>query len=406
MSLRYLLRAHRQAFVSVVNVFACVGVTIGVAALIIVMSVMNGFRDNITSYIFGVSGHIVITGNNGLIEDYIKKERSLSEIPKIDLVLPSIQSQAMVRSSYRDLGVSVQGMRYNDLYKRGMIFDHIVDGAIDVNDYEEVAFIGRGLADNLNVGVGDMISIIAPGGMMSIVGFLPLMKEVRISGIYNSGIYDRDNSYVYIPIELSRLLFGYEESVVNTININVSSDRYTQEVADVVSVAMNDVNVSTWHDHYGSLFHALRIERNAMLCILSLIVVVALFNIISGLFMLVYDKWDSIAILRTMGASSTEIMAIFISCGMAIGCVGLFFGVLAGCLIAVNIQNIRALLDMFAGVGVIDSLVAFLSDLPAVLLFGDVVFVVLLVLLCSVVAVVWPARRAASIQPGDVLRRV
>lgn len=400
---RYLRPRRQEGFISVIASFSLLGIALGVATLIIVMAVMNGFRQELLDRILGVNGHITIYANDGRIENYASLSEKLARIEGVQLAQPQVQGQVMVTHDGEASGAVVRGMRPADLRDRPLLADNVVSG--DVSDYGEAgAIVGSRLARSLRLDVGGRITLVSPRGRQSVMGTLPRVKSYPIAGLFEVGMYEYDNSFIYLPMVDAQKFFK-KEGAANAIELfvenpdNVSSIR--EEVRQTLGVGFRTVD---WQRANASFFNAIQVERNVMFLILTLIIVVAAFNIISGQIMLVKDKGSAIAILRTMGATRGAIMRIFLLSGASIGFVGTAVGFGLGIAFSLNIETIRQALQSVTGTELFAAEIYFLSQLPAKVDPAEVTAVVLMALGLSLLATLYPSWRAARLDPVEALR--
>ncbi|MDX2222923.1 MAG: lipoprotein-releasing ABC transporter permease subunit [Rhodospirillaceae bacterium] len=404
MAARYLRSRRREGFVSVIAGFSFVGIALGVATLIIVMAVMNGFRQDMMSRILGVNGHIDVAAVTMAIGDFDELRRQLRDIPGVVSAVPLIQGQAMASGNRRSDGVLVRGMTGADLKDRDWVANNILQGSLDAFDAGEGIAIGSRLAERFAVAAGDTLTLISPNGQVTAFGAVPRVQTFKIAAVFNVGMSDFDSSVVFMPLGLAQTYFKYPASVTN-FEIHVDDpDRARLIAPRVAEVAGPGRRVLSWEQTNGPFFNALQVERNVMFLILTLIILVAAFNIISGLIMLVKDKARDIAILRTMGASRGAIMRIFFMAGASIGGVGTVLGFLLGLVVCDNIEAIRQFLSRIAGTDLFSPEIYYLSQLPARMEWTETGSVVVMSLVLSFLATLYPSWRAAQTDPVEALR--
>ncbi len=400
---RYLKSKKEESFIAVVSLFSLIGTALGVAALIAVMSVMAGVRQEWSNMLVGAMGEVNIysSAHSGIKNfDYIIQKLKAS--PFISDATPVIEKQALLATERDNSGVQVRGIRKNDLDKKQVIANKMVFGSL--SQFEDNAIIiGEALANNLKIIIGDKVKIISPQTTSVLVGNVPRIKTCEVVGIFNSGAPDLDNLTVFMPLDLAQKFFKLTEEV-SLIEINAKTQNYTTIKQQIDAEFQNQFRIVDWTQRNASLMNALEIEKMAMFMILTLIMIVAAFNIISGLIMLVKDKTSDIAILRTMGATKSMIVRIFLISGSAIGIMGTGLGVLLGVSFAKNVDNIRRFLEKITGTTIFDPLVYFLSFLPAKVQVSDVISITLMSLTLSVLATIYPAYRAAKLNPAIILK--
>ena len=399
---RYLRARREEGFVSVIAVFSFLGIMLGVAVLIIVMAVMNGFRQELLSRILGVNGHLTVYANGG-IENFDSLAARLQAVSGVVMVTPQVHGQVMITTQGSATGALVRGLRKEDVAARPILADNIVAGSLD--DYgDDSILLGTRLARQLGVGVGGDVTLVSPSGTTTVMGTVPRMKTYRIAGLFEVGMYEYDNGFVYMPMEAAQRFFRLPEAV-NAIELFVGNPDRAEEarmrVSDLLGPGYRTVD---WQRSNAAFFGAIQTERNVMFLILSLIIVVAAFNVLSGQTMLVKDKGRDIAILRTMGATRGMVMRIFFLSGASIGVVGTAFGFALGLAFAQNIEAIRQLLQNLTGTQLFQAEIYFLSRLPAEVDATEVAIVVGLALVLSFLAPLYPAWRAARLDPVEALR--
>jgi lipoprotein-releasing system permease protein len=400
---RYLRPRRQEGFISVIAGFSLLGIALGVATLIIVMAVMNGFRQELLDRILGINGHITIYANDGSIEDYPTLVDRLSGIPGVTLVQPQVQGQVMVTHNGEASGAVVRGMSLADLRDRDLIAGNVTAGRLD--DYGEGgALVGRRLAQSLRLGSGGRITLVSPRGRQSVMGTLPRVKSYPIAGLFEVGMYEYDSSFVYLPLDDAQRFFKKGDAV-NAIELFVENpDNVPQIRRKAEAVLGAGFRSVDWQRANASFFNAIQVERNVMFLILTLIILVAAFNIISGQIMLVKDKGPDIAILRTMGATRGMVMRIFLLSGASIGVVGTAAGFALGLAFSLNIETIRQALQSLTGAELFAAEIYFLSQLPAKVEAGEVAAVVGMALALSLLATLYPSWRAARLDPVEALR--
>jgi lipoprotein-releasing system permease protein len=404
---RYLKPRRKEGFVSVIAGFSFLGIMLGVATLIIVMSVMNGFRHELLGRLLGYAGHVVVGSNTGQMTDFDAIAERLRRVAGVVEATPLIDGQAMANAHNIPAPAHVRGIKAEDLERHRLFAARIVDGKLA--DFKgESIIIGYRMAQNLGVRVGDRLSLIVPvrgGGIATPFGALPTRTvSYRIVGLYNIGMSDIDRLIVLMPLPAAQALFDYENAVTG-IELSIRNPDRTEEAATaVLGLNLPNISVRTWQQTYSTYFNALRVERNVMFLILTLIIIVAAFNIISSLVMMVKDKTQAIAILRTMGATRGTILRIFILSGASIGVVGTLLGVGLGLLISYNIDTIKRGLEQLLSFRLFPDEIYFLSRLPAIVDLNEVLQVSAMGLALTLLATIYPSWKAARLDPVEALR--
>ncbi|WP_160004627.1 lipoprotein-releasing ABC transporter permease subunit [Rhizobium sp. 18055] len=402
---RYLRARRKEAFISVIAGFSFIGIMLGVATLIIVMAVMNGFRTELISRILGINGHMIVQPIDGPFTDYPALTDRLGAVPGVKVALPLVEGQTLASGAGgAGTGALVRGIRPEDLTKLKTVSDNIKSGDMVGFAAGQGVLIGSRMAEQLGLQAGDNITLISPEGDVTPMGINPRVKSYKVSGIFEIGMSEYDATIIYMPLEEAQLYFN-AEGLVQSIELFVDNpDDIDQLRPKVEAAAGRQIAITDWRQRNQTFFSALQVERNVMFMILTLIVLVAALNIISGLIMLVKDKGSDIAILRTMGATSGAIMRIFFMTGAAIGLVGTFAGVLLGVLVCVNIEKIREFFSWVSGTVLFDPQLYFLSQLPAKMQVSETVSVVVMALTLSFIATIFPAWRASKLDPVQALR--
>ncbi len=400
---RYLRARRKEGFISVIAGFSLLGIALGVATLIIVMSVMNGFRAELLNRILGVNGHITVYANGGEITGYDDLATRLASIDRVTRAHPQVQGQVMVTNRGEASGAVVRGMAAADLLERDILADNVTSGSARAFG-DDGALVGRRLATKLGLSVGDQITLVSPRGNTTVMGTVPRVKSFPIAGLFEVGMYEYDSSFVYLPLDQAQQFFRTGEGV-NAIEMFVQNpDDVDQVRATIDQMLGSGYRTVDWQRANASFFNAIQVERNVMFLILTLIIVVAAFNIISGQIMLVKDKGPDIAILRTMGATRGMIMRIFLISGAAIGVVGTAAGFALGLAFAQNIETIRGWLENLTGTELFAAEIYFLSNLPSKVDPTEVATVVAMSLALSLLATLYPSWRAARLDPVEALR--
>ena len=405
MAMRYLRARRQEGFISIIAWFSLVGIALGVATLIIVMSVMNGFRQELLERILGINGHLSVYGPvAGQMTDYQPMLKKLVDLDGVISVNPLIEGQVMVSAKGVAKGALVRGIRAEDLAKRKIVATNIKQGSLADFKGDDVVIIGSRLAQNMAVRVGDKLTLISPKGNVTAFGTVPRMRAFKIVGTFEIGMYEYDSGFVFMPLEAAQIYFRMPEGVSNIEVFIKNPDDAPGMGLRVTRELKGQARVHDWQRANASFFNAIQVERNVMFLILTLIILVAEFNIISSLIMLVKDKGRDIAILRTMGATRGMIMRIFLIAGASVGVIGTMLGFVLGLAFAANIENIRRWIEGLTGTDLFAAEIYFLSRLPAVVDPTEVTTIVLMGLGLSFLATLYPSWRAARIDPAEALR--
>lgn len=405
---RYLRAKRKEGFISVITSFAFIGIALGVATLIIVTSVMNGFKAELLGRILGINGHISIAAiRNTPFDNYEQAVKMIEEqVPSVKVAIPMIEKQLLATAGNSAEGVMIRGVNGDDLQKKQVLRDGFKD--FDFADFnDDVVVLGYRLANKLGVSEGDEITLLSPNGKITMFGTVPRMKSYLVVGTFNFGMYEYDANYIFMPMEAAQKFFSLGNGVTG-IDVTLDNDDNIDHVRQLIQSAIhssgNKAFVYDYRQTNSAFFNAVDVERNVMFIVLTLIILVAAFNIITGLIMLVKDKGRDIAVLRTMGATKGMVMRIFFYDGAFIGFVGTFIGVALGLLFCDNIENIRQFLQTLSGRDLFAAEIYFLSKLPAKVEPEVVLTVTGISLLLSFLATLYPAYRAAKMDPVEALR--
>jgi len=403
-AMRYLRARRQEGFISVIAGFSLLGIGLGVATLIIVMAVMNGFRHELLGRVLGLNGHLnVFSYTPGPLSGFDDLAARIRKMPGVINVTPTVEGQALITMHGIASGAVVRCIRAEDFKVRPTLSSAIVEGSVAGYGDDRVA-IGYRMAQRLGLHVGDSLTLIAPQGKTTAFGTIPRMRAYPIGAIFNVGMFEYDNNFVFMPLEAGQLFFQYPDSVTSLEVFVKDPNDIREAVDDIVPAIADRGRVVDWQQTNSSFFTALQVERNVMFLILTLIIVVAAFNIISSLIMLVKDKGRDIAILRTMGATRGMIMRIFFLSGASVGVFGTVFGLALGIVFCENIESIRQAIQGLTGTNLFSAEIYFLSRLPAQLDWGEVSQVAVMALGLSFAATLYPSWRAARLDPVEALR--
>ncbi len=401
---RYLRARRKEGFISVIAGFSFLGIMLGVATLIIVMAVMNGFRKELLGKILGLNGHILVQPLESPLTDWKEVAARISAVKGIRLAAPVVDGQALGSSPFNASGVFVRGIRSDDLNKLTSIANNIKQGTLEGFDDGQGIAIGRRLADQLSLRAGDSLTLVAPRGAVTPMGTTPRIKPYRIAAVFEIGMSEYDGTFVFMPLAEAQAYFNRASDVTSIEVYTDNPDKIDGYRKAVTESAGRPIFMVDWRQRNATFFNALQVERNVMFLILTLIVLVAALNIVSGLIMLVKDKGSDIAILRTMGASQGSIMRIFLITGAAIGVVGTLTGFVVGLVICMNIESIRQFISWMTSTELFSPELYFLSKLPADVDVGETSAVVIMALTLSFLATLYPSWRAARLDPVEALR--
>ena len=402
---RYLLPGQGERFIVLVAGISLVAVALGVAALIAVMSVMNGFRAELFDRFQGLNGHAVAQGYGGRLPDWRRVIEEAKQTPGIVTAIPLIEQPLMGSANSRVEGVLVRGMTIDDIRKTDVIAKTVKQGDIArLKEGERVVAIGSGLAQNLGLKVGDQIALISPEGTTTPFGTVPRIVSYEVGAIFEIGIYDFDKAFVVMPLGEAQTLFDMGDEVGMVMMTTLDPDKVDQYVRPLAEKIGLSALVSDWRQLNSALFEALVVEQVVMFWVLSIIILVAVFNILSSLIMLVRAKTRDIAILRTMGASRAALMRVFMTVGTAIGGLGVLLGCVLGFVVLHFRHGIIMGVSRITGSNLWDPSVRYLTELPAKTDPAEVVGIIVLTLVLSFLATLYPAWKAASTDPVTVLR--
>jgi lipoprotein-releasing system permease protein len=400
---RYLRARRKEGFISVIAGFSFLGIMLGVATLIIVMAVMNGFRQELFDKMLGLNGHVVVH-SLGEFTDYDEVAERVRKVDGVKYALPLVEGQVLISTHYNSSGALVRGLREEDLKNLKAISNNIRFGTLDGFDGKPGLALGSRMANDLNVKVGDEVNILTPRGPSTALGIAPRTKRYPVVAIFEIGMSEYDASIMFMPLTEAQRYFSQPKKVTVLEVVLDSPDEVADLAPKIITAGGPTIYVSDWRQRNATFFTALQVERNVMFLILTLIVLVAALNIISGLIMLVKDKGRDIAILRTMGTTRGAIMRIFFIAGASIGIVGTIAGLILGVLVCLNIDRIRGLIGWLTDTELFPAELYYLSQLPADMDTGETATVVVMALVLSVLATVYPSWRASRLDPVEALR--
>lgn len=401
---RYLRARRKETVISVIAILSFLGIMLGVATLIVVLSVMNGFRAQLLDKILGIDGHIILQPLDGRLTNYTDIADTISMINGVTLAAPVVEGQVLASGPRVGNGALVRGVRESDLKKIGSVEAGIQSGSLDGFDDTDAVAIGSRMAFSLGVAVGDTITLVSPRGAVTPFGVTPRVKAYPVAAIFEIGMSQYDGSVVFMPLAEAQLYFNHDERVS-------SIDIYTKEPDDIEAIRQQvrdtlnrPMHITDWRTRNTVFFSALQVERNLMFIILTMIVLVAALNIISGLVMLVKEKGGDIAVLRTIGATRGSILRIFLIAGSSIGFIGTFAGLILGLIICANVESIRQFVSYLTQTELFSPELYYLSKLPSEVNFWEATSILTMALTLSFLATLYPAWRASKLDPIEALR--
>jgi lipoprotein-releasing system permease protein len=400
---RYLRARRAEGFISVIVTFSLLGIALGVATLIVVLSVMNGFREELLTRILGLEGHLTVQSVAGPMTDFDDLAARVNNVSGVVGVRPVIYGEVMATTERSADGALVRGIRLDDLRSDGTVSEGIIAGSLDTIDLSNDVIIGYRLAQKLGVRVGDIVTLLSPQGTPSPIGTVPRSRAYRIGAVFDVGMLQYDSRQIFMPIGAAQIFFRTGNGV-SALEVRLDDPDDVERARERIFPVTGGARLTDWQQINSHYFNALQVERNVMFLILTLIILVAAFNIISSLIMLVKDKGSDIAILRTMGATRGMIMRIFFIAGASVGVVGTLAGLGLGLAFAANIEAIRRWLESLTGTELFAAEIYFLSQLPAKVDPTEVVTVVLMAIALSLLATIYPSWRAARLDPVEALR--
>ena len=404
-AVRYLKSRRREGFISISAWFSLIGITLGVATLIVVMSVMNGFRTELVNRILGINGHLMIFSNEGIyIDDYNKVIKQIINLKDVLAVTPQVEGQALAKSKDFISGVIVRGVRWSDLPTKKLLWKSLSNEAKENYKEKNEVLIGYRLARKLNIKTGDKITLFSANGVVTALGTIPQKKSFVIGGLFDVGMYEYDNNFIFLPWEKAQS-FLFSRGKAHNLEIFIKNHNDSNIIQNFIFNNIDkSLKVIDWKKQNSTFINALNVEKNVMFLILSLIILVAAFNIISSMIMLVNTKQADIALLRTMGATKSVILKIFLLIGTSIGFLGTFLGSLIGIYLSINIETLRKFLSFILNQDLFSPEVYFLTQLPSEIKTHEVFYVVFISIILTLIASIFPSWKASKILPAETLR--
>ena len=402
---RYIKSRRVEGFISISAWFSLLGIMLGVATLIVVMSVMNGFRTELVDRILGINGHLIIySKNERTIPNYTKIINKILDTPNVVAVTAHLEGQALAKNKNSISGVIIRGSKWSDLAAKKLLWKSLNQSTISNFKDKQNIIMGYRLGQKLNLKVGDYISLISPNGMETALGVMPVNQNFKVGGFFDMGMYEYDNNFIFIPWKKAELFLS-TNNIAHGIEVFLKDQKLTSSVNLQLQSKLNkNLIVIDWKKRNSSFMNALAVEKNVMFVILTLIILVAAFNIISSMIMLVQTKKADIALMRTMGASQYLIIKVFMLTGSIIGFLGTFVGVLLGVFVSMNIEKIRQLITSIFGQELFSAEIYFLSKLPSNININEVLIVICISIFLTLLASIFPAWKASKISPAEALR--
>jgi lipoprotein-releasing system permease protein len=404
---RYLRARKGERFVSIIAIFSLVGIALGVATLIVVTSVMSGFQSELVTRVLGASGHISIEAYAGQkIDGYAALAERLRAVPGIVSVLPLVDGQALLTTEQGGIrGGLVRGVSQADLRALPIIGQHIIAGSLDAFTGDDAVAVGVGLAGSFRLSIGSLLTLTSPKGAATAFGSVPRIRAFKVVAIFDAGLNDYNSGVVFLPLPMAQIFFQVRDAVTG-FQLRVADPEHIDTLMPAINAIFQgrDVLVRDWRHANDQIIGVLQVQKDTMFIVLGMIVLVAAFNVVSSLIMLVKDKRADIAVLRTLGAGSGAILRIFLMCGAFVGVSGTAIGTLVGIVFCRNIVAIQHAVEQVTGGQVFDSSVFMLTVLPNTIDWGDVARVIALGLVLSLLATLYPSWRAARTDPVEALR--
>ena len=405
---RYLRARRGERFVSVIAGFSLVGIALGVATLIIVMSVMGGFKTDLLGRILGFNGHLGVYAAGAPLTDYAAAVKQMEAVHGVVSAIPVVDGQVLLTDDHgHNSGGYVRGIAQSDLRRLKAVSDNIRGGSIDQFTGGDAIAIGATLANRFGLRVGDQITLVSPQGAATAFGTIPRVRAYTITTVFQVGMNEYDSGYVFLPLDAAQVFFQ-QPGEVSQIEVSVDDPDHAPAIGRAILAGWtgSPIRIVDWQQNNNSFFAAIKVEQNVMFLILTLIIVVAAFNVISSLIMMVKDKTRDIAELRTIGAGRGAILRIFLMVGASVGVTGTVLGTVLGVAFCLNIERIQGVVEAITGSTVFDPTVYYLAHLPARLDWHEVAQIIVMALVLSLLATLYPSWRAAQTDPVEALRNV
>ena len=405
---RYLRARRGERFVSVIAIFSLVGIALGVATLIIVMAVMSGFKDDLLSRILGLQGHLdVYASTPAGLTDYDAVAGKIRALPGVVSATPVIEGQVLLTSRTQNSGGIMRGITQDDLRRLPSIAGNIREGSLDDFHGGDAIAVGQALAERFGLQVGSKLMLLSPEGAVTAFGTVPRVKAYRVVAVFQAGMNEYDSTYTFVPLAAAQV-FYQKPGAVTQVEVMVADPQHVGAVTREVRAALEGqgLRIFDWTQSNDSFFAAVQVEQNVMFLILTLIILVAAFNVVSSLIMMVKDKTRDIAVLRTIGAGRGAVLRIFLMVGASVGVTGTALGTLLGVVFCLNIERIQGWVEALTGRTVFDPTVYYLAHLPARLDWHEVAQIIVMALVLSLLATLYPSWRAARTDPVEALRNV
>ena len=406
LGLRYTRAKRRNGFISFISLSSMIGIALGVTALITVLSIMNGFQQELRERILGMTAHMTLMEANGKLSDWQSLESQVYQVPDVVGAAPNITAQAMLTGLGEVKGAMIRGVLPEQEGKVSKIGEQMVEGSLDLLQPKQYQIIlGSELARALSVGVGDKVNVIAPQGTISPVGMVPRIKRFTVAGVFEAGMHEYDSGVALIHLRDAQKLFKFAENEVSGLQLKLVDLFEVHSVKqDFSGVFTRNIYVRDWTQQHANFFRAIEMEKKMMFIVLALIIMVAAFNIVSTMVMVVTDKQADIAVLRTIGASPGSIQMMFMIQGLIIGLFGAILGIAGGITLALNIDVIVPFIESVLGIQFFPADVYYISQVPSKLEWSDVYAVSGLAFVLTLLATLYPSWRAAKVQPAEALR--